>query len=267
MAGSSMMAALTLERLGSSAILTFNQPPANLLTADVLEALAGHLAQLRQEAVIRAVVLTGAGDTFFSAGVSLAALQDGDPAEGLRLVDALVAACEALRAFPGVTVAAVNGYALGAGLECALSCDYIVAEQGAMLGMPQARFGLLPAAGGVWQLVGKVGAAWTRRMVLGGENVEALRAAQIGLIEEVVEPGFAKIVAVSLADRVARQGPQAVRLARTLIDACDGQDWPMHLAAARQAFLQVLGSEEQREGVAAFMQKRPPAWCEDDEPF
>jgi enoyl-CoA hydratase/carnithine racemase len=260
-----MTSSLTVERLGRCAIITLNQSPANLLTTESLLELVSCLADLRAVGDVSAVVLTGAGDAFFSAGASLVTLQDGDRQEGARIVDALVAAGDALRTFPGVTVAAVNGYALGAGLECALSCHYIVAEHGAMLGMPQARVGLLPAAGGIRQLVDKVGLAWTRRMVLGGENVDATTARQIGLIEEVVEPGFAKIMAVSLADRVARQGPQAVRLASALIDSCLEQDWSEHLAAARRAFLQVLGSEEQREGVAAFLSKRAPAWCDDDD--
>jgi enoyl-CoA hydratase/carnithine racemase len=263
-----MASSLTVEHLGHCAILTLNLPPANLLTADLLASLVGQLNGLRSNPEVRAVVLTGAGEAFFSAGASLTVLQEGDRGEGERLVDALAAAVGALRDFPGVTVAAVNGYALGAGLECALACDFVVAERGALLGMPQARVGLLPAAGGVRQLVDKVGMAWTRRMVLGGESVAAERGYQIGLVEEVVDPGLAKIVAVSLADRVARQGPQAVRLARALISSCPEQDWSEHLAASRAAFLQLLGGDEQREGVAAFMEKRAPNWSDDDdEPF
>ncbi|MBV8048852.1 MAG: enoyl-CoA hydratase/isomerase family protein [Paludibacterium sp.] len=255
---------LTLEYLGHTAIVTMNHPPANLMTVDSLQALSAQLTALQADASIRALVLTGAGDTFFSAGLSLTLLATGDPVQAEALLDALIDVCQGLRAFHGVTVAAVNGFALGAGLECALSCHFIVAERGAMLGMPQARVGLISGAGGIKRLTDKVGQAWARRLVLAGESVDAERACQIGLVEEVVDAGFAKIVAISLAEKVARQGPQAVALAQGLIDAAPQQSRDEHLQQARLAYLQAVGGEELRLGVKAFLDKRSPPWDDDE---
>ncbi|TDR72977.1 enoyl-CoA hydratase-related protein [Paludibacterium purpuratum] len=260
-----MMPFLTLEHLGRTAIVTMNHPPANLLTAESLQALSAQLSILQGDKSVRALVLTGAGETYFSAGLSLVMLAAGEQAPAEGLIDLLSGVCRQLREFHGVTVAAVNGVALGAGLECALSCNFVIAERGAILGMPQARVGLIPGAGGIKLLADKVGQAWTRRMVLAGETLDAERAYQVGLIEEVVDGGFAKIVAVSLADKVARQGPEATALAQSLIDAAPLLSFDEHLRQARHGYLQLIGGEEQRLGVAAFLDKRSPPWCEDED--
>lgn len=256
---------LTVEFLGHAAIVTLSQPPANLFTVEALDELAGRLGELSARDDTRALVLTGAGERFFSGGLALSALADGSREQALRLVDALQQALAALRAYPGVSVAAINGYALGAGLECALCCDYVVAERGARLGMPQARFGLVPGGGGAKLLADKIGAAWSKRLILGGELIDADTAWRIGLVEEAADPGLSKIVAVSLADRVAQQGPCAVGAARRLIDDSAVSDLAGHLDAARAAFVQLAGTPEQQAGIRAFLEKRQPPWNEDDE--
>jgi enoyl-CoA hydratase/carnithine racemase len=254
---------LILEHLGQSAILTLNRPPENLLTVDMLVSLVEQLATLQQDPSVRSVVIAGAGDISFSAGAFLAPLVDADVHRAEQVLDDYLHAFAAIRNFRGVTVAAVNGLALGAGLECALSCDYIVAERGAMLGMTQARLGLVPAAGGCKMLVDKVGLAWAKRMVLGGEVLDAETACRIGLVEEVVDPGLSKIVAVSLASKVAQQGPQAVAAAQQLLESCAGSGMDLHLQHSKQAFLGLIGSEEQRAGIAAFIGNHAPPWSDD----
>ena len=133
------------------------------------------------------------------------------------MFDAFAGALHALRQYRGVTVAAINGYALGGGLELALACDYMVAERGAA-GAPETKVGIIPAAGGTKTLADKVGVSWAKRIILGGEVVAAEKALSIGLIEEIVDQGFAKIVAISLANKVANQAPGAVAAARRLIE-------------------------------------------------
>jgi len=150
-------------------------------------------------------------------------------------------------------------------LECALVCDYIVAERGAMLGLPQVRVGLVPFAGGAKLLSEKVGAAWARRIMLGGELVSAETAYQIGLIEEVVDPGFAKIISLSLASKVAQQAPRALIEARRLLDESHALSLEEHQQAAKRAFLGLIGSAEQLAGVAAFLEKRQPPWCAEED--
>jgi len=255
---------LTLEHLGDSAIVTLSGPPANLLTLECLRELAGQMNVLEHDSAVRAVVITGAGNEYFSSGLDLSALAEGGRDGVEQWLDALFQAFNALRQFKGVTVAAVNGYALGAGLECALSCDYIVAEKGACLGMPQTRVGLIPLGGGAKLLVDKVGEAWCKRLVLGGDLLDAVSAHRIGLVEECAEPGLAKIVALSLANKVAAQGPMAVREARRLICGARAVTFEAHMQAVREAIHRLIGGEEQVEGLAAFLEKRSPPWSPDN---
>nr|WP_199064751.1 enoyl-CoA hydratase [Chromobacterium sp. ASV5] len=256
---------LTLERLGQAAIITLSSPPANVLTTDGLLELASTIQTLGADASVRAVVLTGAGDSYFSAGADLKQFAAGDKAAAEKLLDAFAAALKAIRDYPGVTVAAINGYALGGGLECALVCDYMVAERGAKLGLPEAKVGLIPAAGGTKTLADKVGVSWAKRIILGGEVISAAKAYEIGLIEEIVDQGFSKIVAVGLANKVAGQGPAAVAQARHLIENSPNLTLEQHLAYERSATLSLVGGEEQKEGVAAFLGKRSPSWVQDDD--
>ncbi|WP_199101441.1 enoyl-CoA hydratase [Aquitalea sp. ASV11] len=255
---------LTLEHLGQSAIITINNPPANVWTIASLHELAAVMAELQADSSVRAVVITGAGDAFFCAGADLNLFSKGSKQDVAEMLDAFAAAFAALRNYSGVTVAAINGYALGGGLECALMCDYMVVERGARLGLPEARVGLLPAGGGSKTLADKVGVSWAKRILLGGEILSAEKAYEIGLVEEIVDPGFAKIMAVSLAGKVANQAPQAVARARQLIEASTGATLEEHLQREREALLSLIGEEEQLEGVSAFLGKRVPSWADQD---
>ena len=256
---------IIVERLGQSAIVTINNPPANAWTVEALQGLARAMDGLAEDKTVRAVVITGAGERYFSAGADLALFAGGEKEHAGKVTDAFALAFNSVRHFPGVTVAAINGFALGGGLECALACDYIVAEHGAKLGLPEARVGLIPCAGGTKALTDRVGVAWAKRMILGGEFVDAERAQRIGLVEEVVDTGLAKIVALSLAGKVREQSPQAVLAARQLIETSASCDLASQLVREKAAFLQLIGGEEQIEGVQAFVEKRSPAWIEEDD--
>jgi len=254
---------IVVERLGQSAIVTISNPPANAWTLESLKALTLAMETLDADPRVRSVVLTGAGERFFSAGADLGLFADADHEMAGRLIDAFAAAFNSVRQFRGVTVAAVNGFALGGGLECALACDYIVIERGARLGLPEASVGLIPGAGGSKALTERVGVPWAKRIILGGELVNADTALRIGLAEEVVDSGLAKIVAVSLAGKVANQSRSAVLAARRLIEVSAQNTLERQLLLEKAAFLELIGGDEQREGVAAFLEKRPPSWQDD----
>jgi enoyl-CoA hydratase/carnithine racemase len=256
---------IVVERLGQSAIVTINNPPANAWTLESLKALTLAMEALDADSQVRSVVLTGAGDRFFSAGADLAQFAAADRDKAARVIDAFAAAFNSVRQFRGVTVAAVNGFALGGGLECALACDYIVIERGAKLGLPEALVGLIPAAGGTKALTERVGVSWAKRIILGGELVDADTALKIGLAEEIVDAGLAKIVAISLAGKVANQSRSAVLAARRLIEVSAQNTLERQLLLEKAAFLELVGGDEQREGVAAFLEKRPPSWQDDED--
>ena len=251
---------LTLERQGHTAIVTLTNPPAHIWTPESLSGLTRLVHDLGADRAIYALVITGAGERFFSAGADLKLLADGDKGMALTLARGFGEAFETLAAFPGLSIAAINGYAMGGGLECALACDLRVAEEHAVLGLPEASVGLLPCGGGTQWLAWTVGESWAKRMVLLGERVDAATAQQIGLVDQVVPRGQGLARALDMARMVARQSPSAVRACKRLIQGARSATPHMMQVAEREAFLELFDTEDQREGVAAFLGKREPQW-------
>jgi len=251
---------LRLDRRGATAVVTLDNPPAHTWTAASLAALRRLVHALDAEPAIVALVVTGGGDRFFSAGADLKLFADGDRGVAGTMARRFGEAFEALAAFRGVSIAAINGYAMGGGLECALACDLRVAEEHAVMALPEAAVGLLPCAGGSQWLAWNVGESWAKRMILLGERVDAAKALQIGLVDEVVPRGGALERALALAASAARQSPGAVRACKQLIHAARSGAPQEALVREREAFVGLFETEDQREGVAAFLGKRPPQW-------
>jgi enoyl-CoA hydratase/carnithine racemase len=251
---------LRLEKQGHTAVVTLNNPPAHVWTHESLVGLIRLLGDLEADREIYALVVTGAGEKFFSAGADLKLFADGDKGRAATMARRFGEAFEALAAFPGVSIAAINGYAMGGGLECALACDLRVAEEHAVLGLPEASVGLLPCGGGTQWLAWTVGESWAKRMILLGERVDAATARQIGLIDEVVPSGQAIVRALELAEAAAKQSPSAVRACKRLIDGARSSNPRQMLTAEREAFVELFDTEDQREGVSAFFEKRAPQW-------
>ncbi|MGL4901138.1 MAG: enoyl-CoA hydratase, partial [Shewanella sp.] len=209
-----------VERIeGHTAILTMNNPPANTWTAQSLQALKAKVLELNANKDIYALVLTGEGNKFFSAGADLKLFSDGDKGNAASMAKHFGEAFETLSQFRGVSIAAINGYAMGGGLEVALACDIRIAETQAVMALPEATVGLLPCAGGTQNLTALVGEGWAKRMILCGERVNAAQALNLRLVEEVVETGEALNAAIALAAKVANQSPSSVTACKTLIQA------------------------------------------------
>ncbi|WP_054285381.1 enoyl-CoA hydratase [Gulbenkiania mobilis] len=251
---------LVVEKHGHTALLTIANPPANTWTRDSLAALKDTVAALEADPEIYALVLTGQGDKFFSAGADLKLFADGDKRVATEMTMLFGEAFEALSAFRGVSIAAINGYAMGGGLECALACDLRIAEAQAIMALPEAAVGLLPCAGGTQHLPWLVGEGWAKRMILCGERVDAATALRIGLVEEVVSQGGARDAALALADKVARQSPSSVKACKTLVQRARLAPPAHNLIHERELFIKLFDTEDQQEGVQAFLAKRPPLW-------
>lgn len=251
---------LQLAKHGRAAVVTLANPPAHAWTADSLAALARLVRALDADPDIVALVITGAGEKFFSAGADLKLFADGDAGTANMMARRFGEAFETLAAFRGVSIAAINGYAMGGGLECALACDLRVAEEHAVMALPEASVGLLPCAGGTQWLAWTVGESWAKRMILLGERVDAPTALRIGLVDEVVARGGALARALAMAGQVARQSPGAVRACKQLIHGARSSSPQQALVREREAFVGLFETEDQREGVAAFLDKRAPAW-------
>ncbi|HHN2781968.1 TPA: enoyl-CoA hydratase, partial [Pseudomonas aeruginosa] len=164
------------------------------------------------------------------------------------------------RDFRGVSIAAINGYAMGGGLECALACDIRIAERQAQMALPEAAVGLLPCAGGTQALPWLVGEGWAKRMILCNERVDAETALRIGLVEQVVDSGEARGAALLLAAKVARQSPVAIRTIKPLIQGARERAPNTWLPEERERFVDLFDAQDTREGVNAFLEKRDPKW-------
>ena len=205
-------------------------------------------------------MITGSGDKFFSAGADLKMFASGDKAVAQDIGLKFGQAFEALADFRGVSIAAVNGFAMGGGLECAMACDIRIVVRQAKLALPEAKVGLLPCAGGTQRLTALVGPGWAKRMILCGERIDAETAQRIGLAEEVVDSGEAKSAAMNLAASVAAQSPVAVSFCKELIHEARDAVMPKGLILERERFIQLFDTADQKEGVNAFLEKRQPEW-------
>jgi len=255
---------LVLEKRGHTAVVTLNNPPAHTWTAQSLAALTELVKDLEADRHIYALVITGGGEKFFSAGADLkvfAPTETGtDKATAATMARRFGKAFETLAAFHGVSIAAINGYAMGGGLECALACDLRVAEEHAVMALPEAAVGLLPCAGGTQWLAWNVGEAWAKRMVLLGERADAATAQRIGLVDEVVGKGQALERALAMAEKVGKQSPSAVRACKRLIQGARHGSPQQTLVAEREAFIDLFDTADRSEGVSAFLEKRAPQW-------
>lgn len=251
---------LTLEIIGNVALAKIANPPANTWTLAALQGMQRLVADLNANRNIYSMVITGMGDKFFSAGADLKVFADGDKAMAQAMARHFGAAFEALSHFRGVSIAAINGYAMGGGLECAMACDIRIAESQAQMALPEASVGLLPCAGGTQNLTRLVGEGWAKRMILCGERIDADTALRIGLVEEVVPTGAALDRALRLAQQVAKQSPGSVSACKTLILGTRTQTHASLLPAEREAFMALFDTQDQQEGVQAFLQKRAPQW-------
>ncbi len=248
------------EQRGAVALLTLSRPEAlNALDATLLASLAEQVAGVARDPEARAVVITGEGRAF-CAGADIEAMRAMSPLEAeafSRLGHATLAALEAL-AVP--TIAAVNGFALGGGCELALACDWIYASAKARFGQPEVKLGLIPGFGGTSRLTRRVGTAWAKEIVLTAEALPAELAREIGLANRVFEPDALLDAALAAGEKVAEQGPVAVRLAKRVIQ--EGQDADVRTAHAleQHVFAEVFASEDRGEGMDAFLEKRAPSF-------
>jgi len=251
---------VALDRRGAVVVLTLNRPDAlNSLDTAMLEALIRRCAEASSDASLRALVLTGAGRAF-AAGADIAEMRHHDPAQAEAFSRLGHRAAAALEALPFPTIAAVNGYALGGGCELALACDWIYASEKARFGQPEVNLGLIPGFGGTSRLPRRVGAAWAKELVLTGEPLRAEEALRIGLVNRVFPADELLDAAVKAGETIATRGPVAVAQAKRLIQEGQGADVRVAHALEQAVFGFVSASEDRREGLAAFLEKRDPVF-------
>jgi len=246
--------------LGTVAHLELVNPPLNLVTRELTDELRAALAELASADDVRVVVVSGRGERAFCAGSHIGEFEGlhGRVAEGKLLLEKLV--YRQLAELPMPTIAAIEGDALGGGLELALCCDLRIASERARLGMPEVRLAVLPGSGGTQRLPRVVGPARAKELILTGRIIDAHEAERIGLVNQVVPIGQALQAADAMASEIAERGPLAVREAKRLIDAATELDLDAGLAAELDASERIFASDDMLEGAKAFFDKRPPTY-------
>lgn len=248
--------------LGIVARLTIANPPLNLVTEGLLASFAVALAALEDAEPndVRAVVVTGEGERAFSAGSHVGEFeaQRGPTGRARHELESGIGA--RLAALPMPTIAAIEGNALGGGLEIALCCDLRVASERAKLGLPEVRLAVTPGAGGTQRLPRIVGPARAKELILTGRVLDAGEAERIGLVSEVVSAGSAVTRAMAIGEEIALRGPLAVREAKRLIDLALEAGIDAGLAAETDASQRVFATDDMREGAASFFEKRDPVY-------
>jgi enoyl-CoA hydratase len=241
------------------AVLTIDRPDkANSIDLETALELSNALDELAADPATHVVVLTGAGDRVFCAGMDLGAVREG-LAPRINAVPGGFAGL-VRRSFPKPVVAAVEGAAIGGGFEIVLACDLVVAAENASFGLPEVRRGLVASAGGLLRLQHRIPFNLAAEWVLTGAAVGAAAAHQAGLVNRLVPPGTAVAAALELAAVIAANAPLAVRASKRVLR--ESPDWPGPEAFDRQAAV-IAGigrSADAREGARAFTEKRAPAW-------
>lgn len=246
---------------GGVARLTINRPDKlNALNAEVLSALRAHFAEAGVDPEVRAIVLTGAGAKAFVAGADIAEMAALAPEAARAFARAGQSVADAIDASGKPVVAAVNGWALGGGCELAMMCHLRVAAPTARFGQPEVGLGLIPGFGGTQRLARLVGEGRALELILLGKPIDAETALNWGLVNRIAREREAVDEATMLAGEIAAQGPAAVRLAIAAVRS--GLSMPLGEALAHEAALfgVVFGTEDMREGTAAFLEKRKPAF-------
>lgn len=251
---------IQVKLLNHTAQITINNPPANTWDTESLTGLKQVVETLNTLPEVIAIAIHGQGDKFFSAGADLKQFAEGNKTKASVVANAFGEAFETLANFNGITIAAINGYAMGGGLECALSCDMRIIEQQAQVALPEATVGLLPCAGGTQRLSWLIGEAWASKMILLGDRMNAETAVQTGLALEVVETGQALDHALALAEKISKQSPDAVRACKRLLNKARESAIQAGLEAERSEFVDLIGEKNQLEGTNSFLEKRKPTW-------
>lgn len=246
---------------GHIGIVTLERPEA-------LNAISGTLADdltycLRRAAInedIWVVVLAAAGDRAFCVGADLKERANFSLVQFYENREAMRAMFTAVRTLPQPSIASVFGYAFGGGFELALSCDIIIAAEGAEMALPEVRVGLLPAGGGTQLLTRKVGGARARNMIFRGKRIDTQAAFDMGLVSEIAPRDQLDAVTMDVAREICGSSPIAVREAKRSIDATFGMSLEEGMAVEHESWRRVIETEDRAEGIAAFNEKRDPHW-------
>lgn len=242
------------------AVVTINRPPVNALNKQVVDELEEVFDALAAEAGIGAVIVTGSGEKAFVAGADIGEFPSLNSANGERLSRRGQLVFQKIADFPAPVIAAVNGFALGGGLELALVCDIRVVAENARLGLPEVTLGIFPGYGGTQRLPRLIAAGKAKELIFTGEMIDAAEAHRLGIADHLVAAGEAVNRAREIAGKILKRGPVAVRLAKQAVNKGLEQTLAEGLKTEAALFAALCDTEDQKEGARAFLEKRPPVF-------
>ena len=245
---------------GKPAVLIINNPPVNALNARVLEALEKAVQDLSGQGDVGALIITGAGEKAFVAGADISEFPSLKSKEGEALSSRGQRIFQKIAQFPAPVIAAVNGYALGGGLELALACDMRVMAENARVGLPEVTLAVLPGYGGTQRLPRVISPGKAKELIFTGDMIDAAEAYRLGLANCVAPAGESLVKAKEIAATILKRGPVAVRLAKEAINRGLEGTLETGLAIEASLFGKLCDTEDKNEGALAFMEKRPPAF-------
>jgi enoyl-CoA hydratase len=243
---------------GRVGLVTLNRPQAmNALNNQLMRELMDALASFDKNDAVGAMVVTG-NEKAFAAGADIKEMADQSMQQMMDRDH--VAVYGRIRTIQKPVIAAVSGWALGGGCEVALSCDMIIASESAKFGQPEITIGVIPGAGGTQRLTRAVGKAIAMEMILNNRTLTAQEAYQLGMVNRVVAVAGYLNEALKLAEEIAARAPVAVRVAKKMINQAFERTLPDGLSEERQQFYNLFATEDQKEGMQAFLEKRKPEW-------
>ena len=251
------MNCVTLEVFDQIATVTINRPKAlNALNTQTLTELRECFAGLEERKDVRVVILTGAGGKAFVAGADISEMVDATPAEGRAMALLAMETFNKLENMPQVTIAAVNGYALGGGCEISMSCDIRICADTAVFGQPEAGLGITPGFGGTQRLARLVGPGMAKQLIYTAKNIKADEALRIGLVNAVYPAQELLPAAEKLAGTIAKNAPIAVRACKKAINDGLQVDMDRAVTIEEKLFGSCFETADQKEGMSAFLEKR-----------
>lgn len=246
---------LTVEN--NIAIIKLNNPPVNVLNRLLLEQLNETVNEVKDNSEVKVIVLTGEGSAF-AAGADIKSMPQLKAKQGEEMASFGQNIFSNLESLDKVSICAINGVALGGGMELAMSCDIRIISEKAKIGQPEINLGIIPGYGGTQRLTRIVGKAKAKEIILTGDNINAQEAYQLGIATKITSPEELMNTALELASKIASKGQVAVRAAKKAIDEGFEQSLNDSMKTEAKYFGVVCDSEDKNEGVIAFMEKRKP---------
>lgn len=252
---------ILVEKKGRIGILTVNRPnKSNALNTQVIEEIASAFENFESDPDIKVIIITGAGDKAFIAGADISEMQDMTPLQAEEFAWKGQKALEAMEKSDKIVIAAINGYALGGGLELSMACDVRIASATTKMGQPEITIGVIPGWAGTQRLTRLVGKTKAKELVLTGQMITAEEAYRIGLINKVMPPEKLTEEVMKTAETIASLGSFALSAAKHAIDEGSEVDFEKAQKIERQFFAQCFAHPDQKEGMTAFLEKRKPTF-------